>query len=101
MDLIIVFTKIYQYYKNAKWVKWIDVVYMAIIGVGLIVMGFSIWQEHPEINKGLLYMIVGSFLVFCGSLELLSRYLSEVGQLVAKVSVALLLVVGTVLITIA
>ena len=95
------FTKIYHYYKNAKWVKWIDVVCLPIIGLGLIVMGYSIWQDHPENNRGLLYIIAGSLWFFCGGLELLSRSLREVSQLVAKVSETLLVVVGTVLIIIA
>ena len=95
------FTKIYHYYKNAKWVKYIDVVCLPIIGLGLIVMGYSFWQEQPENNQGLLYMISGSLWFFCGGLELLSRSLREVGQLVAKVSETLLVVVGTVLIIIA
>ena len=95
------FTKIYHYYKNAKWVKWIDVVCLPILGLGLIVMGYSIWQEQPENNQGLLYMIGGSLWFFCGGLELLSRFLSEIGQLVAKVSETLLVLVGTVLLIIA
>ncbi len=95
------FTKIYHYYKNAKWVKWIDVVCLPIIGLYFIVTGYSIWHDHLEYNKGLLYMIAGSLGFFCGGLELLSRFLDEVGQLVAKVSEALLMVVGTVLLIIA
>ena len=95
------FTKIYHYYKNAKWVKWIDVVCLPILGLGLIMIGYSIWQDHPENNEGLLCMIAGSFGILGGGLNLLSRFLDVVGQLVAKVSEALLLVVGTVLLIIA
>ena len=95
------FSKIFSYYKNAKWVKWIDVVCLPIIGLGLIVIGYSFLQDHLGNNKGLFYMLAGTTYVMCGVLELISRNLSEVGKFVAKVSETLMVVAATVLIIIA
>lgn len=92
--------RIADYYRNAKWVKWIEIICFPILGLWLIICGYSFLQDDLGNSKGLFYVIAGSFWIICAGLEWLSRNLSVIGRLVTNVIETLLLVAITVLIII-
>lgn len=89
--------RIADYYRNAKWVKWIEIVCFPIIGLWLIMRGYSFLQDDLVNDKGLFYIIAGSFWIICAGLEWIVRYLSEIGKLVTKITQTLLVIVAVVL----
>lgn len=91
------FARILNYYNNAKWVKWIEVICFLTIGLFLIIQGYSFLQDELGNNKGLFYVIAGSFWVFCAGLAWVLRYLSEIGQWIATIIQTLLIIVAVVL----
>ena len=93
--------RIANYYRNTKWVKWIEIVSFPILGSWLIICGYTFLQDDLGNNKGLFYMTAGAFWIICTGLELLSRYLSVIGRMVTNIIETLLLVAIAVLIIIA
>lgn len=94
-------THIRTYYKKAKWLKWISLLGLPIIGIILIAKGYMLIQNNSGHLSGTLYVISGLLWFFGGVIEWITGFLTQIGRFVCTVIETIMVLSGTVLIFIA
>ncbi len=95
------FTHIRTYYKKAKWLKWISLLGLPIIGIILIAKGYMLLQNNTGHLSGTLYVVSGLLWFFGGVIEWISSVLNQIGRFVCTVFETIMVITGTVLIFVA
>ena len=54
-------TRIADYYRNVKWVKWIEIICFPILGLWLIIRGYSFLQDDLGKARGFFTWLQGHY----------------------------------------